>query len=157
MPNVKTTGGAKFYLGPVSTAEPSSSFVALTPYTEVKEVTNLGRVGDAKGFVAYNPLGSNRTKQIPGSFNAGTLRLVCGRDPTDAGQIAMFAAVQTKNEYAIKIVLDDQITPTTGNATAIYYRAAIGGGDINLGGNEDVTTVTFDVALNSAPYIVPAV
>ena len=35
--------------------------------------------------------------------------------------------------------------------------AAIGGGDINLGGNEDVTTVSFDLALNSAPYIVPAV
>src|SRR6218665_414902 len=109
---ITTASGTKIYVGPATTSvtDTESEYAALTPYVLVGEVESYGDFGDQAADVTFAAVGESRTRHLKGARDAGTISLTCGRDPLDAGQLALKAAEKTKFEYAIKIVAADAPT-----------------------------------------------
>lgn len=154
---ISTTSGTKAYIGPVrvSTVDTLAEYVALTPWVLIGEVENYGEFGDESSSVSFLSVGDARTRKLKGSRDAGTIALVCGRDPLDPGQLALRAAEKTKFEYAFKIVAsdapDEDFTDTT-----YYFGALVMSGRNNLGGADDVTKISFNLGINTEIFEAPA-
>lgn len=154
---ISTTSGSKIYIGPVrvSTVDTLAEYAALTPWVEIKEVENYGEFGDESSAVNFLSVGDARTRKLKGSRDAGTIALVCGRDPLDAGQLALRAAEKTKFEYAFKIVASD--APDEDYTDTVYYFGAlVMSGRNNLGGADDVTKISFNLGVNTEIFEAPA-
>src|SRR5690349_44957 len=106
---ITTASGSKVYIGPTRTSatDTLAEFKALTPWVLIGEVESLGEFGDQANDISFSAVGDARVRHLKGARDAGTLALTCGRDPLDAGQVALRAAQKTKYEYAFKIVAAD--------------------------------------------------
>jgi hypothetical protein len=115
---------------------------------EIGEVETLGEFGDESAAVTFLSVGDARTRKLKGARDAGTLALTVGRDPLDAGQIALSAAEKTKFEYAFKIVAadapDEDYTDTT-----YYFGALVMSARENYGGADNVVRVTYSLGINT--------
>lgn len=152
--SVKSTAGSKFYIGPVDDAATAVEFAALT-YVEVKEVEDLGELGDESEAITFTAVSDSRVRKLKGARDAGTLVLVVGRDPLDPGQAAMRAAESTDFEYCFKLVADD--IPEVGGTSSIYYfRGLVMSRRDNYGAGNNVVKTTFNVAINTPIIEVPA-
>ena len=106
---VGAVAGTKFYVGTLEA----------TPYpddwVEVGNISNLGNLAQQFSKITVESVGSGYTKQIKGTESIPTLAIVCNRDDTDMGQIAMKAAYLNRNAlYNFRIVENDiVITATT--------------------------------------------
>ena len=141
-----TSSGAKFYIGPVTSAADESALAALS-YTEVGGVETLGEIGPQSQDVTFTPLDGSNVQHFKGSTDNGATTVTCARDPLDAGQIAMAAAAATKFEYAGKIVLADG-ADANDTDTVIYVRGPVMSGRLNVGGANDVTKITYAIGNN---------
>lgn len=152
---IVTASGSKIYIGPSvvkTAADTLAEMAALTPYTEIGEVQNLGQFGDTANIVNFVSLSDARVRKTKGARDAGTLALVCGRDPLDAGQIAVIAAEASSSEYAFKVVANDEPN-ATGTPTTYYFRGIVTSKSENYGSADDVVTVTFNVGVNSELFV----
>ncbi len=119
-----STTGAKFFIGPVNdTADTLAALEALT-FIEISEVENIDGLSEAANEISFTSLGDGRERILKGTYKAAKPALTMARDLTDAGQIALLAAIATNNEYAFKIVLDDQPAGGT-QPTSIYGRGFV--------------------------------
>jgi hypothetical protein len=84
----------------------ASGFTALT-YVVVGEATDIGELGKEYAVVTHSPLGSRAVKKFKGSYNNGTMQIQMARDTTNAGQIAMKAALGSDADFSFKITLQD--------------------------------------------------
>ncbi len=121
------TAGAKLFIGGVL-AMKSDDFV-LTDFdgqtwVEVKELENLGTLGDTANEVTFDAIGENRTKRLKGTRVAPPMEVIAGIDYADAGQLAIAAAEKTNADYAFKVVFDD--APAGGTPSERYFIAKIG-------------------------------
>lgn len=148
---VQTAAGAKLYLGPVAAASVNTlgAFQALV-YTEVGEIESLGEFGDQATEITFTSLGDRRVRKFKGSFNAGTLALTLGRDPSDSGQAALVAAAAQDDDYAVKITLNDEGNGSPQNPTTFYFRGKVMGYTANIGNAENVVRSTVNIGINSA-------
>jgi hypothetical protein len=139
---ISTSEGTKVYIGPATTAEDESALAALS-YVEVGHVETVGEFDPQAQDVAFTPL-SGGVQHLKGSIDNGTVAFSCARDPLDAGQIAVKAAMSSKLEYAVKIVFADA---ADGNDTdSIFYaRGPIMSGRTNPNGANNVTMFTWGV------------
>jgi hypothetical protein len=150
---ISTTAGAKVFIGPVRTSATDilSEYAALTPWVEIGEVESLGEFGDESTAVTFLSVGDARTRKLKGSRDAGTITLTVGRDPLDAGQIALRAAEKTKFEYAFKVVAadapDEDYTDTT-----FYFGALVMSARDSFGGADDVTRTTYSLGINTEVF-----
>jgi hypothetical protein len=148
---ITTASGTRFYIGTttlIGSGSPAFEYGDDT-YTEVGEVQNLGEFGDEAPLVNFAAIGDARVRKLKGARDAGTLALVCGRDPLDAGQQAMVDAEATKFEYNFKVVAAD--APTEGHSDTVYYfRGLVTSRRENYGENDNVVTRTFNIAINTA-------
>lgn len=150
---VTTTSGTKIYLGTTDPADTKSEFAADT-YVEIKEVESLGEFGDELKGVEFASIGDARVRKLKGARDAGTLALVVGRDPLDAGQIALKEAEKTKSEYNIKVVAAD--APDSGFTNTIYYfRSLVMSARDQYGENDSVVKTMFNLAINSDILEIP--
>jgi len=147
-----TAAGAKLYIGTTASATVQSEFEA-DSYTEIKEISNIGEFGAAANILTFPVLGDNYVLKAKGTRNAGDPPIVVGRNPTDAGQIAIRAAEATNNYYNFKLDLADSQSPTMTN-TVVYFRALVSGKTTSVGGVEDFITDTYTLAIYPAPLIV---
>lgn len=116
---VTTSAAAKVYVGPQAgdAVDSLAEFDALN-YTLIGEVQSLGQFGDEAKIVTFEALGDSRVRKSKGARDAGSFEIVCGRDPSDVGQIALKGAQLTNKTYAFKVVGGDAITPqVSGTAT----------------------------------------
>jgi len=143
---IGTSEGSQFFIGPVTTVATQAGLAALT-FVEVNNVESLGEFGPASQDVTFTPLKGPSVQHLKGAIDNGMLPVVCAADPLDAGQVALRAAADTKFEYAVKIVLNDEAdgndTPTT-----FYGRGPVFGKRANVGGANDVGKRTFNIGLN---------
>jgi hypothetical protein len=146
-----SAAGAKISIGGAVTSVLQATLEAAT-FVEVLGVENLGEFGDENETVTFTVLGDGRVRKMKGTADAGTLALVVGRDGDDAGQLALRAAAKTKSRYAIKVTLDDQITPTTGNPTTFWFAAIIGSAKNSIGSANEVVKTTFNLLIDSPIY-----
>lgn len=143
---IKTSDGAAFYIGPVTSASDLSALAALS-YTLVNKVESLGEIGPQAQDVTFIPLDGSDVQHLKGSTDNGLTTVVCGRLHLDPGQVALKAASATKFEYAAKIVLADA-DDENDTDTVIYIRGPVISGRLSgLAGN-NVTKTTYAIGNN---------
>ncbi|RWR29464.1 hypothetical protein D2T31_10810 [Sinirhodobacter populi] len=123
---IYATNGAKLFIGPVLAAKADDFVLSDFPtegWVEVGETEGLGTVGDTAAEITFDGIGSNRTRRLKGTRNAGSMDIVCGIDPADPGQIALIAAEKTPYDYAFKLVLND--APPGGTPSERYFVAKV--------------------------------
>ena len=154
---VKTLSGAKIYIGPAATedTDTEAEYAALTPYVLVGEVEDMGELGDESPLVNFASIGDGRIRKLKGARDAGTMTIVTGKDPLDAGQAAMKAAERTKFEFAFKIELEDAPTEDYTD-TIFYFRGLVASQRDRLGTNDNVIRTVFALAVNSEILEIPA-
>lgn len=109
---IYATNGTQLFIGGVL-AQKSTDFTEAdfsgqsALWTEVGETEALGSVGDTAAEIAFDGIGSNRTRRLKGTRNAGAMEVVCGIDYSDEGQQALIAAEKTPHDYAVRLVLTD--------------------------------------------------
>jgi hypothetical protein len=157
MGDITTASGAKIYIGPAvaSTVDTLSEFTALSGWTEVGLVNNLGEYGDESSSVKFSVLNEGRTRKAKGTRDAGSMTLRVGRDTNDVGQAALVAAEATSNKFAFKIVYPDRLTPT-GTDSMDYFRALVMSKKNGGGTSDDVLTKTFMLDIDSEIFEVAA-
>jgi hypothetical protein len=152
---VQTGAGTRISIGPTTAATTPTAYAALTPWTEIGEVEDLGEFGDNVGLANFTALNNRRVRKFKTSFDAGDLQLTLGRDPADAGQVALAAAVAADADYAIRIELDDKPTPT-GKNTVFYFHAAVTKLTTQVGNADAIVKGSVNMAINTTVLIVPA-
>lgn len=148
--SITTASGAKIFIGPAQAVEPANAaaYQALA-WVEVKEVETLGEFGDESSSVDFAAIGDGRVRKLKGARDAGTIELTCGRDPLDAGQLAIKAAEKTKFQYAFKIVAADAPTEEY-NDSEYYFLGLVMSARENYGENDNVVRTTFNIGINTA-------
>lgn len=151
---VQTAAGAKLYIGPADdSASSSGDYIGLS-YDEVAEIEDIGEFGDSVNEVTFTALSDRRVRKFKGSFDAGTLELTLGRDPSDDGQGAMIDALASDDDYAFKVELND--AEGSGDPTTFFFRGKVMSYTAQIGNTENVVRASASIAINSEIIEVPA-
>lgn len=155
---VRTAAGSKLYIGPVadSSVDTQAEFEALA-FVEVGEIESIGDFGDQAANTNFTALGDRRVRKIKTTFDAGTIALTLGRDPSDSGQAALVAALAQDDDYAIKVTLNDASQGSPSSPTTFYFRGQIQSYTTQIGSADNVVKATTNIAINSAIIEVAAV
>lgn len=135
---VGAVAGTKFYIGTTETIPSPDDWV------EVGNISNLGNLMQQFSKIAVESVGSGYTKQIKGTESVTNMTIVCNRDDTDLGQIAMKTAYASRNSlYNFRIVENDlNITATT-----IYFTGRVYSKGPQYGGVNDLKKQQFEVEI----------
>lgn len=126
-------------------ADTVAELSALT-YTEIGNVESLGEVGPQANDSAVTLL-KGGVQHLKGALDNGVLPIVYAHDALDPGQIAVTAAMITKMEYGVKIILSPDAD--TGEPGAVFLaRGPIMSARTNIGAANDVRKRTANVGLN---------
>ncbi|WOC14976.1 iron ABC transporter substrate-binding protein [Pseudochrobactrum sp. MP213Fo] len=158
---ITTTAESRIYVSPKAMAAliadesditaVLAEFAAITDWVEVNEAEDLGEFGDEASEVTFTAIKNGRVRKLKGSKDAGTIALVCGRDPLDAGQKALVKCEGTKFQYPFKIVASDAPDETITD-TEFYFLGLVMSKRNNYGTVDNVVRTTFNVAVNSALF-----
>lgn len=148
--HANTNAGGKLYM--CTTPQPANldaaGFAGLT-WIEIKGLGNLGETGSNTNIVTYDTWGDDVVQKGKGMTNAGDPTVEVAYSPTDAGQIALRAAADTKLNYAFKIENDDKPDTDPDSTGTIRYNRGLVTGTVNPNGrNEDFQLDVFTLALN---------
>lgn len=145
-----TSAGCKLHIGTTAKATDLAEFKA-DSYKEVGDIEDLGEFGDEFSAVTAATLNDARLRKGKGTADAGDMSLVVLFNGSDAGQAALAAAAAdtTSNAYNIKVTLNDQITPETGNPTTFYFRALVMSNRIAVGGSDNAIRRNVGLAITS--------
>ena len=140
-----TTAGATIE---VSAGVPATynfaGFDALT-YTPIGEITDAGEFGRVYNLVTHNPIGDRKTVKKKGAYNDGQMTLQLARDPGDAGQTLLLSALNSDNNYAFKVTLQD--------ASELFFQAVVMSYTTNLGSVDQIVGSTVQVELTDAVIV----
>ena len=106
---ISTGSGVQIFIGTTVAAENLSQFLS-DSYTLIGETEDLGEFGDEAEEVTFASLADGRLRKLKGVRNAGTMALIVGDDPADAGQSALIVAEASVLDYNFKVVLNDPLT-----------------------------------------------
>lgn len=154
---VRTTSGTRIYIGSATLIGSGSPPFAYDDdsYTEIGEVENLGEFGDEANTVKFTAIGDARVRNLKGARDAGVMALVCGRDPLDAGQVALDAAQNTNFAYNFKVVAAD--APNEDYSDSVFYFTALVASARNqFGSNDDVSKKMYNLAIGTAVSETPS-
>lgn len=157
MGDIVTASGSKLYIGNAvasAAADTLAEFQAMSGWTEVGLIENMGEIGDEASAVTGASVGDARIRKAKGARDAGTQAIICFHDPIDVGQAAMDLAEQTNTNFAFKLVLNDG--PSGYNDTIIYYRGLVMSRRKNVGTNDNIMRTTYNVGVNSELFVDPA-
>lgn len=156
MGDIVTASGSRLFIGPAvtSTTDTLVEFQAISGWTEVGLIEDLGEDGDEAAAVTGTAVGDARVRKAKGARDAGTKTVVCFHDPLDAGQLAMSNAQQSSSKFAFKEVLNDG--PTGYNDTIRYFSAYVMSERQRKGTNDNIVRNTYNLAIDSQIYIDPA-
>jgi hypothetical protein len=98
--------------------------------------------------VSFQSLGDGRVRHLKGARDAGTVSLVVGDDPLDAGQIAIRAAEQTKFMYNFKVEYEDAPNADYSNSVD-YFRGLVMSARKQVGQGDNVLRRTFAIGINT--------
>lgn len=153
---ISATAGSKLYIGGVRVAGTVDieDFEALT-WIEIKEVTNLGSIGDTSQTITVDTVGDGRTKKLKGTRDSGDSAITCAWDPLDPGQNAVRAAEQTSFDYAFKVEANDK-ADANDTSTVYYWHAKVMSASREQGGPNDVVTMNMTLGNTTAILFDPA-
>jgi hypothetical protein len=138
---IQSTAGSTISIGAAPATYDAAGFGAVS-YTEIGEVNDLGEFSLATyNEIKANSVGNRRVSKLKGSYENGTMTVKVNLDSDDTGQTAAKTALDSDADHSVKIVLQDG---------SIYYVAAkVMSFKISLGGVDNITMGTIDLALNS--------
>lgn len=151
---ITTATGTKIYIGAAvseAQADTLAEFVAMTGWVEIKQVESLGEFGDQATDVTFAALGDARVRHAKGARDAGTMAIVVGHDPVDAGQLLATEAETTNNEFAFRVVLPDGPAGMTDSER--YLRGLVASARLNVGANDNVIRTTYNVLISSEVFL----
>lgn len=152
MSDLYPVAGAKIYIGGVLATD-IDDFVAADftsqSWKEIDGWETMGEIGDAAEIITTQIINRNRDIKMKGTRSAGSMDNRFAIMPTDAGQIALIAAEKSTSNYAFKIEFDDQITPTTGTKTTLYFVGLVTSAREVGGGANTVRMLQGTVEINS--------
>lgn len=152
---ISLVADSKLEIGGVITDPTLAEFEAVTRvWTEVKGLVDIGEFGDERQIATIELIDSGRVRKKPGTRDAGDMEIVVARDPLDAGQIAMRAALGTNSRYALRITSND--APEGGTPSQHYIAGYIASAKNRNGAANDVVQTVFVVAIDAAPLTVEA-
>ena len=143
MSNAYTSAGTKIFIGADEPATFDKAGFEAVVWTEIGEVTDLGEFGKEYNIVNHNPLGTRQTIKRKGSYDNGAISLNLARDISDAGQVALLAALDSDDSYSIKVVLADSAT------THLYTTAQVSSFTYNVGGVDSITSGTVALQIDN--------
>jgi hypothetical protein len=160
---VSKTSGTRYYIGPVVdtdaiqalTDEDAVTYFEGLSWTEVEEIESFGSFGDTAATASFASVKDRRMRKYKTTRDGGTMAIVCGRDPLDAGQIALAAAERSDFNYAFKVVFADHRDADHTDSIE-YFGGMVISRPTNLGGVGDITKQDFNVEVNTAIYAVPS-
>lgn len=163
---IHKTAGTTFFIGPVLIPDDYEGitndaglaiFEAIVDadWEELHEIESFGDLGDNADIATFAAVDDRRTVKLKTTRDAGTMTIVCAHDPLDDGQIAMEAAEREDYNYAFKMVLADKRAAEYSPSTK-YFGGMVMSRQVNLGGVQDITKVTFNLAVNTAVFDDPS-
>lgn len=122
-----SVAGCKFSIGtaldPLEVDFVAADFASIV-WTEVRNWTDMGPVGDAAALITTSIIGNRRDQKSAGTRNSGSMANTFAALPTDAGQAALLLANGTGANYAFKVELNDK--PVIGAAPKNSIRYFVG-------------------------------
>lgn len=152
--SVTTASGARLFIGPTTPAADAAAYAALD-WVEVGEVESLGEFGDEAADVTFTSLSDARVRHLKGARDAGVMSVVVGRDPLNAGQIAVRAAEKTKFAFAFKVEAADALDANDTDSI-FYFHALVQSAKENFGESDNVVRTNFNLGITTAIVEVPA-
>jgi hypothetical protein len=118
-------------------------------FTAVGEVENFGNHGVTSTVTEFTPVETAVITKIKGSKNYGTMSLVIGNVPGNAGQVILKAASESTARYSAKITYPDTVVH--------YLDVLVSKFEYVDGAVNDVQKVNVDFAVCRQPVIVAQV
>ena len=150
--SVYSTAGAKLYIGPALQLGRAvhelteSSFSSIT-WTEIYGLEGLGSAGDTSEVSSTGLVNIGRVVKAKGMRDGGTMEVVMGSVPDDAGQIALIAAEKTKWNFPFKLVFDD--APPGGTPSERKFAALVMSAVEQFNQGNDTIKLNSTLAINS--------
>jgi hypothetical protein len=135
------TAKSKLYIGGSTAADDLAEFEALT-WTEIKNIEDLGEIGQEASQLMFRPVG-DRATHLKGNVAGTLINLVVGRIADDAGQVALRTAAGVHSDYNFKVSLNN--TPPT----IFYFRGVVFPPKVQLGNAEGIVRDAFAIGINS--------
>lgn len=144
---VNTAAQSRVFIGTTGLANSQVDYEA-DSYVEIGEVEDLGEFGDTAEEVTFTALADRRTRKFKGSFNAGSLTVTCGSDPSDPGQDALIAAFASDFDYNFKVTLNDEVT-LGGTPTTLFFAGKVMSKSRNVGQVNNIVKQKYMVGINT--------
>lgn len=112
-------------------------------WTPIGEVENYGNHGMRANIIEFTPVDTAVVTKVKGSKNYGTMALMLGHLPANAGQVILAAAAESNAHYSVRIVYDDG---------EIHYLDVLVAAHENQDGTvDDVQRLAVDLAICKQP------
>lgn len=158
MADLYAVAGAKFYIGNAAMAAPTDDVVEAdfsgVTWVEVADWQTMGAIGDAASEIATDLISRGRTVVQKGTYRSPSMQNMFAVNSDDAGQIAMIAASNSRNNYPFKIEFDD--APEGGTPTEKYFIGLVMSAQEQGGGANTARMLAATVAPNTNIVTVPA-
>jgi hypothetical protein len=150
---ITTATGCRYFIGGTTAIDYTTDAAAIAAFeamtwVEIKEVEDGGEFGDESADVSFQSLGDGRVRHLKGARDAGTIALVVGDDPLDAGQLAVRAAEKTKFQYNFKVEYEDAPSALYENSVD-YFRGLVMSARKNVGTGDNVLRRTFNIGIST--------
>lgn len=159
MADLFPVAGRKIYIGdavtrPAGGVVDASTFAGVT-YVEVAGWTQMGTIGDVASVITAQLIDERRDVKLKGTFNAGSMDNTFAWLPTDAGQIAMDAAVALDDHFAFKVEMTDDIGALT-TPTRLEFLGLVVSQPYDGGGPNDIGARRWQIEINTNVLVTPA-
>lgn len=118
-------------------------------YTAIGEIENYGNHGVTAAITEFTPVDTAVVAKMKGSKNYGTMSLMLGSIPTNAGQVILKTASESNAHYSAKMTYPD--------GEIHYMDVLVAKHEFQDGAVNDTMKVAVDLAICRAPVIVAAV
>lgn len=144
--------GTKVYLVPTSTVltDAASVATAITAGKQIGCLQDLGEITSSRNVQEYSCLSSDEIQKSLGSISLPNLSISLLFDSTDTAGQKDLRDMFKDNERRIMIVaLNDEVTPSTGNPTYIYFEAGLSSAGVAIQKDNAVMyNVTIEICSN---------
>jgi hypothetical protein len=158
MADLYAVAGAKFYIGSAAMPAPSDDVdatdFAAVPWVEVADWQTMGAIGDAASEIATDLISRGRTVVQKGTYRSPAMQNMFAVNSDDAGQIAIIAAANERDNYPFKIEFDD--APQGGTPTEKYFIGLVMSAQEQGGGANTARMLAATVAPNTNIVTVPS-
>lgn len=120
----------------------------------VGEIENFGNHGVTANVSTFTAIANSVVQKFKGSKNYGTMNLVIGNMPSDAGQDIIETAAESTARYSVKITYPLRAGESTGEIH--YLDVLVSKREFQDGAVDDVRKIAVDFEVCRAPVIVAA-